>query len=692
MNTHALRYYPYATSADSIVRKIRKSKAGDSAEKPDSPCNVYRKTAIDWVIHREFLSEQIREEEKTNSPVYNWIIKPYLPWLQYARPQKENTPYLALTTALFEDHYTYGSRAAAKTEGYLHQASRKQSLYPDFGEDNIRFTADKMLGEIDLFKKKNDVLQRSLPGALNEEAASGYCYFLSGEKTENGESMYEIAFYPKNPQAPGFEGFLYVSDDGRFVLRKTVFSISPSIGNQFIASILFTQRFDTKEAVPVLAEQKSYFTFGDDIKGCFQVTHWESQQPIPLTAAESEVANILAIAAQTPAFRHTDNLLYLLLSDHWRIGGQKGKFEWGNVSQALSYNNREGWRIKVGGNTTARLNSHFLAGGYVAYGLKDKKLKYRGDLVYSFPFRENSIWEYPQSTLSFSYVDDLNVLGDDLLTSSRDNLFFSSSPGNLNRQKVAAIAFEQEILRNFSFRLAGKYVHEKSLGILQSKSITNSELDFSFQYAPQEVFVQTRKNRIYIQQSKIEVNLKHRIGLKGIFGSEYNYHITEGNIYKKIYFPQNTGYANIELSAGKVWNRLPYSLLLIPHGKSSYIFDKTDYNLMNPHEFVTDNFVSGKMNIFFNWSPVQLFAPKNSIRTSIGGRMIYGALSGNNNPELFPAGNSISPLGKNPYIEINAGFANIFQVFRIEYVRRLTYLENARARKGGIFVTIDFAF
>jgi hypothetical protein len=721
MNTHALRYYPFETDADSIVRKVIEKKAGDSAQKPYLQCDVYRKTAVDWVIHREFLTNQIRDGEKNNDPVYRHIIKPYLPWLKYARPQKENERYLMLTTALYEDYYTSYSHAATRKEGCLHQASRKEGLYRIFGEENMRFAADKIMGEVDLFKKKNDVLQRSLPGPLSEKAASAYRYFLSMEKTENGESLYEIAFYPKNPHALGFEGFLYVSADGRFVLRKAVFSISLSIANSFIANILFTQQFDVKKDILVATGQKNYFTFGDDLKGCLQVTQttgydhfeypeslekevftarkekdyltreevfWENHRPIPLTAAESEVKNIRTTAGQTPAFRHTENLVYLLLSDHLRIGS----FEWGNVSQTVSHNKQEGLRLRAGGNTTTALNKHLLLGGYVAYGLKDKKFKYRGDIIYSFPAKENSIREYPRSILSFSYADDLNRLGDDLLTSKRDNFFHFDSSGDLSRQKIGQIAFEQEILRNFSFKIEGKYWREKPEGAVQYKPFTNSELSFSFQYAPQELFVQIRENRIYIQPGSIQLNLKHRTGLKGIFGSEYNYHITEGSIYKTFYFPENAGLANIELSAGKVWNRLPYRLLLIPHGERSYLFDKQNYNLMNPHEFVTDNFVGGNMNIFFNWSPVSLFDAQSIIRTSIGGRMICGALSENNNQELIPFGNTINPLGKTPYIEVNAGFANIFQIFRIEYVRRLTYLDNPKAAKGSLFVTIDLSF
>ena len=72
---------------------------------------------------------------------------------------------------------------------------------------------------------------------------------------------------------------------------------------------------------------------------------------------------------------------------------------------------------------------------------------------------------------------------------------------------------------------------------------------------------------------------------------------------------------------------------------------------------------------------------------------IYGGLTKKNNPFLegnnglyeFPqnatfdkegyyvSGRTSSPIGKLPYMEITAGFENIFKFIRIDYIRRLNY-------------------
>ena len=47
---------------------------------------------------------------------------------------------------------------------------------------------------------------------------------------------------------------------------------------------------------------------------------------------------------------------------------------------------------------------------------------------------------------------------------------------------------------------------------------------------------------------------------------------------------------------------------------------------------------------------------------------------------------------KVPYVEVSAGLHNIFKVLRVEYVRRLTYLDRPGTDKWGVRVALDFSF
>ena len=735
MDIQALRFYPFTVSADTIIEQFLNRKANQLSEERYIQYNVYRKTTIDLVANEEYLNDKLQTFEAKNSFVYRNLIKPYRTWLDHTRLQSETSRHTALTTALFEDYLTHYADNSTNGKGSFLHASRHSNLFETIGTQNIARFLNDVFGDIDLFKNSNDVLFQTLRGSLSNNADHLYTYFLSGNRAENG-SLYEIVFYPKNKTNVGFAGYLYITTDGNYSLKKAVFSLNNFHNTNFIQNVLITHTFDeANQSIPV--KKRNTFIVGDDIEGCALVNattyyslpfpqslskdklknkrdpdyqskdeaFWDNHRMESLTQSESQIENVIQTANQTQAFKNTENLAHFLMTDHLNIGGKNGLFEWGPITQSISYNKIEGLRLRAGGNTTLNLNKHFLLGGYAAYGLDDKQLKYRGDIIYSFHPKDKSIWEYRNSLLSFTYVKDLNIPGKDLLTSNRDFFFYSfshASTQNLSLQKIGRITFEREMSNQSSFKIGGKYLYDNPMGAIQYKEIKNTELNFSFRYTPREKFFQNREKRIYLQRGSVELNFNHRVGIKGIFSSDYSYHATDFNAYKQFNLPHNVGTLNFFLSAGKIWNRIPYPLLFIPSGNQSYVFEQGNYNLMNYNEFVTDNFVAGNTNILFNWSPVKLFAPRNTIRTSLGARMIYGPLSDNNNPELHPElfafNQGITPLGNTPYTEVNIGLTNIFKFFRIEYVRRLTYQDNQtiigghKAVKGSLLFGGKFSF
>ena len=121
---------------------------------------------------------------------------------------------------------------------------------------------------------------------------------------------------------------------------------------------------------------------------------------------------------------------------------------------------------------------------------------------------------------------------------------------------------------------------------------------------------------------------------------------------------------------------------------------------MNYYEFTTDRFIAGNVKFQFNWSPLNWLSRQSKIKTSVGGKFIYGPLSDKNNPqlhpELFAFNQGIMPLGEEPYAEVNLGFANIFKILRVEYVRRLTYTQKSidgnKPTLNSFLVTGSFSF
>jgi hypothetical protein len=64
------------------------------------------------------------------------------------------------------------------------------------------------------------------------------------------------------------------------------------------------------------------------------------------------------------------------------------------------------------------------------------------------------------------------------------------------------------------------------------------------------------------------------------------------------------------------------------------------------------------------------------------------------NPELynFPSENTIYRMGSTPYMEFAAGVENIFKCLRVDYIRRLNYLDHPNVQKNGVQITMHLTF
>ena len=75
---------------------------------------------------------------------------------------------------------------------------------------------------------------------------------------------------------------------------------------------------------------------------------------------------------------------------------------------------------------------------------------------------------------------------------------------------------------------------------------------------------------------------------------------------------------------------------------------------------------------------------------------IYGNLTDKNNPTLTPGlfqlPEGTMPMGNQPYMEASIGLENILKILRIDYYRRLTYLDNPGIKKGGVRIALRFSF
>ena len=707
----ALRYHPDATDATQIMQKLFLNIESNSLyDEKIKEYDLYQKTSVDIVIRKESLDRKLSGYQSKNDFVYKVFIHPFESWIKYARPVEKNPSYLALTTFLFEDYKTISENTISQNK------SRAQGLYESVGKQNMSRLLDEVFGNLNLFQDESEIMLLKFKSPLGKNSRKIYTYQLVGIKDINGILCYQVTFFCKNMKENAFSGCFYISNDENYSLVEAQFTLNNPSNMNFLQDVLITHQFSSDNGKIIPKKKSCSIILGDNENGCIIANRTSDSQPIPLTPAQSQIGELIKTSTETRTFQVTQNLVYLVMSKHINLGGINGPVEVGPLPQFLSYNDMEGLRLRLGGNTTVKFSDQWLLGGYAAYGFKDRKIKYRTDLMYSFQPKSKHIWEYPNKLLSFTYINDLNIPGEDPLTTDRDDITYSFShalTNNMSLQKIGLLTFENELTKGFSYKIGGQFKYDSPVGIVRymqaqgtdtihTSNISSSELQLSLRFSPGEKFIQSRHSRSYIRNGDVELNFNHNIGIKGIFGSEYNYHKTEIKGYKEFDLWGNSGNLDLYLSGGKIWNRVPFPLLFIPQGNQTYVFSKDGFNCLNFYELVTDNYIAGNLNFSFKWSPVKLFNPKSKIKTTLGARAIYGPLSDNNNPEIHPEifffNNGVSPLNNTPYTEVNIGFANILKILRIEYVRRLTYLDNGakiagqKTITGSLFFTGSLSF
>jgi hypothetical protein len=155
------------------------------------------------------------------------------------------------------------------------------------------------------------------------------------------------------------------------------------------------------------------------------------------------------------------------------------------------------------------------------------------------------------------------------------------------------------------------------------------------------------------------------------------------------------------VKGGAEWNKVPFPLLIMPPINLSYFDHEETFTLMKNMEFLNDRYafwslawdMNGKL---FNRMPIFHHL---KFREYFCIRGMWGHLTDKNNPFIntsdpllfkFPENSKV--MGNQPYWEAVVGIHNIFRMFGIEYVRRLTYTNYDNIHKGGIRVSFSMAF
>lgn len=632
-------------------------------------------------------------------------------------------------------------------------ATRSDGIDEKFDKDYTRTILEDALREINVYDNDVYVMRTKFVSPLSPLAADYFKFNIEDTVQIGKDRCIELSFAPHNAESLGFNGKLYVPlDDSVKYVRRLTMRLPKASNLNYVQNIIVSQNFmhdslgkthkilddmvvEIKVApgTPgfIATRQTRYDNFSyekredladyydrigimgtpfviDEADG-YDNGFWDANRMVPLTYAERQISGSGSPFRQNKFFYWGEKLLFLIVKGYFTTG-KNSKFDIGPIDTFIAYNKPEGWRLRVGGMTTANLSDQWFARAYVAYGFGDNRLKYSGELEYSFNKKKYHSREFPMNGIRATYTYDVDKLGQHYLTNSASNLLNSIKrleSDLFTYHRLAQIEYNKEWHNNMSIHTSFRYENQEATRFVSFvdgygqfyPKYSNSIFRAEWRYAPGETYVQTNSRRLNVNRDALTLLVSHEYGPKGLFGADFTYNATEFCLQKRFWLSM-FGYTEIIFRAGKIWSQVQFPALFWQNANLAYTMQSETYALLNPMEFAMDQYASIDLQYYlngliFNRIP---WVNKAKLREVFTFKGFMGHLSRKNNPEYndnlfrFPAQAMTQPMGKTPYMEIGVGIDNIFTILRLDYVWRLTYLDRPGISRGGLRFSLHFTF
>ena len=610
--------------------------------------------------------------------------------------------------------------------------------------------------DVNIYDNSINLLERYFTSPLSSTTAiSFYQYFIMDTVMIDNDSCIELSYVPQNPQDFGFSGRLWIINDGTYRVKRCLIHLPVRSSVNFISNLTIEQDFATlsngqrilvKDNMIVemgalkkfhnmfLKRTTSYTGFDfspipdeqflereQPREGTVVVEDdkfWQLHRTDSLTRSEATMPNMIRSIQNAKGYGWIMWIVRAFIENYVETAppGKKNYVDFGPVNTIVSSNFIDKVRFRLSAQTTANLHPQLFLKGYVAYGIRDKKWKYLGEVEYSFLKKQYSQEEFPRNSITFSTRHDVMAPSDALLPTDKDNVFTSFKTQTVDQMAYFRhynLRYVYEFDNNFSITTQLRHLTQNPTGSLFYRTLagsmvdelTQSEATLSLRYAPGEKTIVTKQRRKAVSHNYPVFTLLHTAGFKGILGGDYNSNYTEISASKRFWL-NSYGRIDIYARAGAQWNRVPFPLLIMPAANNSYIIQRNMFNMINNMEFINDRFVS--LDVQWDLSGKLLnripLIKRLKWREVIGFKALYGHLTDKNNPNMRPEANDLYEfpsrngnttsfvMGNTPYMELNVGLHNIFKILRVDYVRRLNYHNLPNVKKNGVRLSLQFDF
>ncbi len=594
--------------------------------------------------------------------------------------------------------------------------------------------------QYNFYENQLNVLDKNFTSPISWDWRAAYVYYLvDSTKTDNGDWLIQIEFEPKRKHDLVFTGVMWINSRTNALARVDA-TISKDANINFIERIKIQQELEQKGTVFFPIKSRividvseisknspglllKFTNYNSDIKinspkevdffksniellndfDVSDISYWQNVRPEPFNEKEQLAFKMIDSIKQVPAVRRISGLVNLATTGYSKF---LPGLDFGPLIHAAAINNIEGLRLRVGVRTNTSFSKKWILQGFLAYGIKDHNIKGGGEITHIFS-------KSPWSSLKVGYKRDIEQVGFNpdlvgyqslysasvrfgtLIRPYSEDQFQINYHREISKGVTAKIGFQNwgfDPLYSFSFNLDPELGDKSSVKNNFRNSIIKTELVFS---RDRLTIVTDNESLDFGSIKSPTITISHQIGLKNLMSSDFYYN----QFSFKYKHSLNLGYIGktyYRAEAGKIFGILPYPLLRNHIGNEGIFTVSNAYNLMKRSEFVSDQYVSARYyhdfeGLFFNRFPL---VKSLKWRTFTTGKFLLGSLTENNKRmTISTVGNgfysSENLTFKKPYIELGYGISNIFRVFRVEAIHRLTYLENTGVSKFGVKVAAE---
>ncbi|HEX7492674.1 MAG TPA: DUF5686 family protein, partial [Bacteroidales bacterium] len=437
------------------------------------------------------------------------------------------------------DHYYRKDPEATKE---IIRAEKTNDLDENIDNKGVSANIDFLYQNINIYNNEIFFLTNKFVSPIANLAPDFYRYYIIDTLSVNNMRCIRLFFEPRNKADFLFHGYLYITLDGSYAVRKIDMGINKNINIDWIKDIVIIQDFDQ-------FGQKTWFLLKDEISIDFGIiknsmglygqrtisytdykidepisnkvfrgpvkierienstdsaNYWETHRYIPLTRSEKGTYTTIDSIKKMPEFKKRMRIIMMIATDFLNLG----KIEIGPFDSFYLHSPLEGSRFRIGGRTTPDFSKKINFDGYLAYGLSDRTLKYNAGVTYSLTPR--TIYQFPVKSLRMSFQKEIRIPGQEFQLSEDDNFIFSFKRG-LNDKFLLNNTFRTEYLNefenHFSYKLGYSFTRQIPEGNLRfnttdSTSLQNdvknlniSEFYINLRWAPNESFYQGKLYR-----------------------------------------------------------------------------------------------------------------------------------------------------------------------------------------------------